>query len=338
MVHQRIPVVVLAGFLGSGKTSLLNHLLRNPRGARIGVVVNDFGSLNIDALNVAGQVDSSVQLGNGCLCCAVDPAGLDAMLTKLTRPESDLDAVVIESSGLADPRGVVRMLLNSADPRASYGGLVEVVDCAEFEATRAQHPELDAHLRFADLVVLNKTDRVAERAGTEALVRELAAGSPVVATSHGRVDPGLLFDPDALRDRRGAPGQLSFDQLLAEAEPEQEHPHTGYDSASFETDRPLHPRELARFLDDRPNGVFRLKGWVHFDVPGHREKYALHAVGNFLRFDEQRWRAGEARGTKLVAIGAGLDEREVHHRLSACIGSPADDNEHAMLQVLRYTR
>lgn len=338
MVQRRIPVVVLAGFLGSGKTSLLNHLLRNPRGARIGVVVNDFGSLNIDALNVAGQVDSSVALGNGCLCCAVDPAGLDGMLAKLTRPESDLDAVVIESSGLADPRGVVRLLLNSADPRASYGGLVEVVDCAEFETTRPQHPELDEHLRFADLVVLNKTDRVADRTGTETLVRELAAGSPVLPTSHGRIDPGLLFDADALRDRRGAPGQLSFDQLLAESGPEHEHAHTGYDSVSFETDRPLHPRELVRFLDDRPHGVFRMKGWVHFDLPGYREKYSLHTVGNFLRFGKQRWQAGETRGTKLVAIGTGLDERTVQQRLSGCVGSPPDGDEHAMLNVLRYLR
>lgn len=338
MVQQRIPVIVLAGYLGSGKTSLLNHLLRNPRGARIGVVVNDFGSLNIDALNVAGQVDSSVAFGNGCLCCAVDPAGLDAMLTKLTCPDSDLDAVVIESSGLADPRGMVRLLLNSADPRTSYGGLVNVVDCAEFEATRAQHPEIDAHLRFADLVVLNKTDRVADRADTETLVRELAAGSPVLPTSHGRIDSGLLVDPDTLRDRRNAPGQLSFDQLLAESEPEHEHPHTGYDSVSFETDQPLHPRELARFLEDRPGGVFRMKGWVHFDLPGHREKYSLHTVGNFLRFGKQRWRAGEARGTKLVAIGAGLDERTVRERLRACIGTPPESDEHAMLEVLRYTR
>lgn len=82
---NRIPVVLVAGFLGAGKTTLLNHLLANREGARVGVVVNDFGSVNVDALAVAGQVDTMVSLGNGCLCCAVDASGLDAMLGRLRR-------------------------------------------------------------------------------------------------------------------------------------------------------------------------------------------------------------------------------------------------------------
>ena len=95
----RIPVIVLAGFLGSGKTTLLNHLLRNRAGNRIGVIVNDFGSIEIDAMTVAGQVGSPVSLGNGCLCCAVDASELDTCLETLTRPAARLDVIVIEASG-----------------------------------------------------------------------------------------------------------------------------------------------------------------------------------------------------------------------------------------------
>lgn len=86
MATQQIPVVVLAGFLGSGKTTLLNHLLGNGDGTRIGAIVNDFGSIEIDAMTVAGQVDSMVSLGNGCLCCAVDTSELDTYLERLARP------------------------------------------------------------------------------------------------------------------------------------------------------------------------------------------------------------------------------------------------------------
>ncbi|TDD33606.1 CobW family GTP-binding protein [Saccharopolyspora elongata] len=341
MVRQPIPVIIVAGFLGAGKTSLLNHLLRNPQGARIGVVVNDFGKINIDALSVAGQVDSTVSLGNGCLCCAVDASGLDDLLARLARPGSDIDVIVIESSGLADPRGMVRLLLNSTNPRLGYGGLVEVVDAAEFDATRRRHPEIDQHLRFADLVLLNKIDRVAEsdQRRLAELVGGLAGGKPVLPTAHGRVDPALLFDREAVRERQDVARQLSFDELLADSSDDcHEHLHTAYQSVEFTADDPVHPRELMRFLDDRPDGVYRMKGQVHFGAPGQGQKFTLHTVGDFLRFQRSRWARGESRCTQLVVIGSGLDQDRVRRDLAACLGEPDAADEHSMLDVLKYTR
>ncbi|MDA3630964.1 GTP-binding protein [Saccharopolyspora oryzae] len=339
MVRQPIPVIIVAGFLGSGKTSLLNHLLRNPQGARIGVVVNDFGKINIDALSVAGQVDSTVSLGNGCLCCAVDASGLDDLLARLARPSSDIDVIVIESSGLADPRGMVRLLLNSTNPRLGYGGLVEVVDAAEFESTRQRHPELDQHLRFADLVLLNKTDRVDDADRLLELVRELSDGKPVLPTTHGRLDPALLFDPESVRQRRETVRQLSFDDLLADSHDDcDEHLHTAYESVEFAADRPVDPRALMRFLDSRPAGIYRMKGQVHFGVPGHEQKFTLHTVGDFLRFHRSRWARDEPRRTQLVVIGSGLDGDRVREDLHACLGGPDESDEHSMLDVLKFTR
>ena len=123
-----IPVIVVAGFLGAGKTTLLNHLLRARHGRRVGVVVNDFGSVGIDAMTVAAQVDAMVSLGNGCLCCAVDTASFDEMLGRLAAPRHRLDAVVVEASGLAEPRELVRQVLSTSAPGVTYGGLVLVVD------------------------------------------------------------------------------------------------------------------------------------------------------------------------------------------------------------------
>ncbi|MER7081318.1 GTPase, G3E family [Saccharopolyspora kobensis] len=341
MVRQPIPVIIVAGFLGSGKTSLLNHLLRNPQGARIGVVVNDFGQINIDALSVAGQVDSSVSLSNGCLCCAVDPSGLDDLLAKLARPSSDIDLIVIESSGLADPRTMVRLLLGSTNPRLGYGGLVEVVDAAEFDRTRQRHPELDQHLRFADLVLLNKTDRVSEgdRDRLLELVRELADGRPVLPTAHGRIDPALLFDRESVRQRRETARQLTFDDLVTDDHDDcHEHLHAAYQSVEFTADEPVHPRALMRFLDTRPAGVYRMKGQVHFGVPGHEQKFTLHTVGDFLRFQRTRWARAEPRRTQLVVIGSGLDGDRIRADLHACLGRPEEDDEHSMLDVLKFIR
>ena len=97
-----IPVIALTGYLGAGKTSLLNHVLRAP-GARIGVVINDFGELNVDAALVTGQIDEPASITGGCICCLPDEGGLDDALERLTDPRLGLDAIIVEASGLADP-------------------------------------------------------------------------------------------------------------------------------------------------------------------------------------------------------------------------------------------
>jgi len=118
----QIPVVVLAGFLGSGKTTLLNHLLHRSGGSRIGAIVNDFGAIEIDAMAVAGVLgDSTVSLGNGCLCCAVDASELDEYLGRLAQPSTRIDVIVIEGSGLPSPRNAPSGAVNVA-PGAQLSG------------------------------------------------------------------------------------------------------------------------------------------------------------------------------------------------------------------------
>ena len=314
---KRIPVVVVAGFLGSGKTTLLNHLLGGSRGTRVGVVVNDFGAIGIDAMSVAGQVDSTVSLSNGCLCCAVDVSELDGMLAKL---DSLVDVIVIEASGLAEPQAMARMVLASENPRLTYGGLVLLVDAAEFP------DDLARHVRVADLVVLNKVDRVTDPSALAAEIDRLKPGVPVVRSSFGRVDPALLFDPRP-RERFG---QLSFEDLLDE-----EHDHVRYDSVEF-TGGAMNPLRLMAFLDARPKGLYRIKGFVRFDVPGHRQRFGLHTVGAFLRFERSAWPG--PRRTELVLIGTGLDVAGIRADLAACEEpDPTAVDPQSMLEVLRYT-
>ncbi|WP_406188766.1 GTP-binding protein [Streptomyces anulatus] len=354
----QIPVVVLAGFLGSGKTTLLNHLLRNRAGTRIGVIVNDFGAIEIDAMTVSGQVGSTVSLGNGCLCCAVDASELDTFLETLTRPSARLDVIVIEASGLAEPQELVRMLLASDNPHILYGGLVEVVDAAEFGRTRQRHPEIDRHLAVADLVVLNKADRVgeAERERLRAAVAELSGPAAVISAVHGRIDPELLFDFDpALRpDHEDKVRQLTFEDLLREEAPDgheghDDHLHASYESVDFTSDIPMDPRRFMEFLDSRPDGLYRIKGFADFGAGDRDNTYALHAVGRFLRFVPRPWARGEQRLTQLVMIGAGIDAAALSAGLAACRADGAEradepgradaaDVERAMWGVLRYVQ
>ena len=325
-----VPVVIVAGFLGSGKTTLLNHLLRNNRGARIGVVVNDFGSINIDAMLVAGQVDSTISLGNGCMCCAVDVTELDALFERLAHPGAGIDVIVIEASGLAEPKSLVRLVVGSENRNVRYGGLLEVVDAREFDATLRCHPELSTHLRLADLVVLNKTDLVDEStlARLRAEIGELVGPVPIIAVTAGRIDPELLFDiPE-----REPEAQLSFDELLRE-EDDHTHLHAGYESVSFTSESPLGPRALVTALTALPTGLFRVKGFVGFGVAGPVRRFGVHLVGGYLEFVPQRGGAGT---TQLVLIGSGLDVDAIQARMNACVhaGPPLDPD--ALLPVWRY--
>lgn len=342
MAKKRIPVVLVGGFLGAGKTTMLNHLLRNNRGIRIGVIVNDFGAVNIDSMMVAGQVDSMMSLSNGCLCCAVDVSDMDEMIDRLAG--SDIDVIVVEASGLAEPRNMVRLILGTKNPNVTFGGLVMLVDGTQFGESAERHPELAQHVGIADLVVVNKTDGLDE-AGLEILGKTLRSfndRAPVVYTEHGRIDPALLFDHD--ENRGPAAGeQLTLDQLMLDQDHDHscdghDHLHSSYRAVDFDSARPIHPRRLVAFLEDRPAGLYRVKGYVHFDVPGQTRKFEVQTVGPHIRFTTSRWDTGHDRVTQLVLIGVDVNTDEVLARLEDCVVVDGEEpGSDTMLGVHRYT-
>ncbi|MGZ8176572.1 CobW family GTP-binding protein [Williamsia sp. SKLECPSW1] len=336
-----VPVVVLSGFLGAGKTTMVNHLLRSGSRARIGVVVNDFGAVSVDALLVAGSVDGAVRLGNGCICCTADADTLGEVLAGLVSPSSALDAIVVETSGLAEPVAVVRMITASADPRIAYGGLVYVVDAENIDAIRPDHPEIDRHVAVADLVAISKVDRVddARREAVVAHVRSLNPTAAVTQVVDGRVDPALLLDiPDERVD--SGPRQLELADLLVADDGchdhDHRHAHDRYESLALVDARPLHPRRLAALLERPPSGAYRIKGVVRLGGPGHRAPIVVHAVGGFVDATPHRGAAGAG---ELVVIGAGMDVDAVRSVLDDL---PVRDDEtvdaRAAIAVTRHLR
>jgi G3E family GTPase len=269
---------------------------------------------------VAGQADAVTSLANGCLCCTTDADGLSALLAELTAPAVGLDLVVVEASGLAEPRELVR-LLASSDPHATYGGLVVVLDAAD--------PDLE-QARLADLAVVNGLDRVAVRAADDAVaaVRAVAPGA-VVGTRHGALDPALLVDP-VVRPR---PAQLGLDELLRDVDGA--HPHDAAQSVSFVSDRPLDPGRFAAFLEAGPGGVVRAKGVVRL-VSGP-EVWEVQTVGTAIRVRAAPAGASTS-GARLVLIGSGLDESSLVSELEACVGlvDEPGPSEHAALALTRY--
>lgn len=173
----------------------------------------------------------------------------------------------------------------------------------------------------------------------------------VICATYGRVDPELLFDPALRPDGEEKARQLTFEDLLREERDEGDdgharHLHAAYDSVSFSADVPMNPRRLMEFLDSRPQGLYRIKGFVDFGVGDRANKYALHAVGRFLRFDPQPWKRDEPRRTQLVLIGSGLAPEALGKELADCRESaaPGPDapqdaaHERSMWGVLRYVQ
>ncbi|AUN41493.1 CobW family GTP-binding protein [Tsukamurella tyrosinosolvens] len=349
MSSRAVPVVVVAGYLGAGKSTLLNHLLSGAGDARIGVVVNDFGAVNIDAMLVSGASGSgavrTVSLSNGCVCCTVDDDELEDVLGALAA--RDLDLVVVEASGLAEPAAMVRRVVLARDLRIDYGGLVYVADAAHLAGTMERHPSLRHHLALADLVVLNKIDLAGDPGAARALVREHAPSAPVVGTVDAVVPVELLIDAEVLArraaQRRDSPRQLTLDEALREHDHDHAHGHaTGeahghlhdeYVAVTVETGR-LDARATADLLADPPRGVFRTKGFV---TAADGTRLEVHAVGRHVRTAPERGGRGGAASV-LVFLGIGLDEEAVNTRVQACLAAPdAPADPQAVLSLLRYS-
>ncbi|WP_327017544.1 CobW family GTP-binding protein [Cryobacterium sp. MP_3.1] len=327
-------MIALTGHLGAGKTTVLNALLRAPH-ARLGVVINDFGTINVDAGLVIGQIDEAEAISGGCLCCLPDAGGLDAALEKLTQPRLRLDAVIVEASGIADPSALAQLIRFSGVDRVRPGGLIEVIDAVEHFTTIDIGVLPPARYAAATLIVINKTDRIpsARRAAViekiTRRVRERNSQAHIIVTTHGRIDPALVFDAA----RHPAPdGELPFASLIDE----NHEPHAHADAVTVTAAGPVDPGRLVDLLEHPPDGVYRIKGTVTIGAGVHQHRYAVNVVGHHIHI------AAHPAGTGtdcLVAIGMNLREQPVHDRLQNAL-HPATEHltGNGLRRLTRYRR
>jgi G3E family GTPase len=334
---RAIPVIALTGYLGAGKTSLLNHVLRAP-GARIGVVINDFGDINVDAALVTGQVDEPVSIAGGCVCCLDDENGLDEALEKLTDPRLALDAIVVEASGLADPVAVARLIRFSGVERVRPGGVVDVIDAAtHFDVVDRGGVPL-ARYGAASLIVVNKLDqipedrRAAELARIDARIRERNPQAHVVGAIGARIDPALLYD---VSDSDDGTGQLSIRELLIDAHADH-HDHVHAASVTATSDGCVDPGVLLDLLEEPPAGVYRLKGTVAVRSRERIRRYVVNVVGSSVHVATA---PPNTHTNCLVAIGTHFGVDDVRVRVDAAL-RPQDGTVSAvsMRRLQRYRR
>jgi G3E family GTPase len=261
--RRRTPFTVIGGFLGAGKTSLVNHLLRESSaslaGRRIAVLVNDFGAVNIDAALIASKSADTIALGNGCVCCQIGDDLTMALVRVLEAPEP-FDAIVVEASGVSDPWRIAQIA--RADPTLVLEGIFVVVDASAIVAQSADPLLADTiarQLRAADLVLLNKVDLVdpAALAAAQACVTASAGRIAIFETTGARIALALLVG-GGLEGETVRHGARSLREAAAAH-------GLDFESWSHEPRATLSVARLRAWLKSMPEGVLRLKGLVMTD-------------------------------------------------------------------------
>ncbi|HEX9792407.1 MAG TPA: GTP-binding protein [Planctomycetota bacterium] len=313
----RCPVTILTGWLGSGKTTLLNRLLAEPGGRRFAVLVNEFGDLGVDQRLVTHATEDLIELANGCVCCTVR-GDLVAALRRLHRRRSGgllrrprpFDAVLLETTGIAEPAPLLRTFLVEAGISALYrvAAVIALVDARHAELALAERAAAE-QIAVADLVVLNKTDLAgaAALADLETRLRALNPAAPV---------------------RRAVQAALPVEDVLAERPPRAPdslpehagHEHGGIAAVALREAAPLEEMKVELWLRSclRLQGaeLIRYKGFLN--LRGRAERVVLQGVYELFQADAGAPWGSDPRATELVFIGRGLDAALLRRGLDAC--------------------
>ena len=343
---HKIPVTVITGFLGAGKTTLVRHLLQNNQGRRIAVLVNEFGEVGIDGEllrdcqicdDESEPANNIVELTNGCLCCTVQEEFYPTMQELLKRRD-DIDCLLIETSGLALPKPLVQAFRwHEIRNGATVDGVVTVVDCQALaagtlvgdldalEAQRQEDPNLEHEtpieelfedqLACADMVLLTKTDLISEGELAKVktwLQQELKPGVKVVSSYQGEINPDVLLGFNAAVED-------NLESRHSHHDHEEEHDHDDdINSVQLTIDQSFEPKVLIERLQKlvQEQEIYRVKGFVN--VPSKPMRLVLQGVGNrFDSFYDRKWTQDELRQTRLVLIGRELDQGKVEKELIA---------------------
>jgi G3E family GTPase len=309
----RLPVTIVTGFLGSGKTTLVNHILANRQGLRTAVLVNEIGDIAIDGELIVGAGGDMLELANGCICCSLNDDLVDATLRVLRRAPR-LDHLIVETTGVADPLPVALTFLRSELRSAlRLDAIVALADAENFPSDGFTVRAALGQLAHADVILLNKCDLAdADRVSSvESRIRALRPAARLLRTTHSAIPLPLISGivRDRAEDCAASPSRQAHDHLTAD----------GYAAMSFENEQPFDADRFQAFLEALPDTVFRGKGILWLD--GDDRRWIFHLVGTRFTLDETRWQG--TRKNRLVLIGRSLDVAMLRTELARCIAPEA---------------
>ena len=340
----KTPVTVLTGYLGAGKTTLLNRILSEDHGKKYAVIVNEFGEVGIDNDLIVGADEEVFEMNNGCVCCTVR-GDLIRVVQGLMKRKGGFDAIIVETTGLADPGPVAQTFFVDEDVRAKtqLDSVTTVVDAKHLMLRLADSKEAAEQIAFADQIILNKTDLVTEDelVEVERAIRRLNPLAPIhraqrsnvpldMVLGRGSFDLGRITDlePDFLNPAHGEAGHVHTEDCDHDHDNHHHHDHDGHDHGhhghdidasgirgiSLTSEKPINGQRITQWLNDvlqtQGPDILRAKGII--DVAGEERRLVFQAVHMILEGDFQGpWRDGDKRYSRLVFIGRNLDETKL---------------------------
>jgi G3E family GTPase len=328
---QAIPVTILTGFLGAGKTTLLNRILHAEHGLRVAVLVNDFGSINIDSQLVVGLEGETISLANGCICCTIRGDLLATVGQILQRPEKP-EYIIIEASGVSDPWAVAEtFMLPNLRERIALDGVITLVDAEQVRSQQHYDDLIVDQISAADIVVLSKVDLVdtAQLASVEAWVRQIVPPARILHAVNGNVPFELLLGVG--RYKLDAPARAHShahdpDHVHDEhCDHDHEHDHSAaFSTWAYVRDQPLALKALRKTVLELPATIFRAKGLVYLaEAPQRRAIFQTVGTRITLVLGEP-W-GDMVPQTQLVFISTpgGIDAARLEAQFDSCLADAA---------------
>jgi G3E family GTPase len=362
--EQRIPITLLTGFLGSGKTTLVNHILSSPDSGKIAVIVNEFGAIGIDGDLITKTSEDMLELSNGCICCSSKDDLMEALYklymrkAGLIEPKVEFDRILIETTGLADPTPLAQAFYTDMSLSLTYrlDAIITMVDIKHVESQLADSPEARRQLAMADKIIFNKRDIVTatEYERAVAVVNAFNPLSPKETASFGEIDIGNLinlnlFDPNTresdIAEWIGLSSQVPTPHahthvdgidcaVCNHAHPSDHEKHLdGILAISMREKKPLDYQKVMQFLSQliavHGSDLYRVKGLMQFT--GVAKPVILQGVQTVFSpmAYAENW-PGEQAETRLVVIGKHLDRRKVQDDFSRCIASGVESLDRSL--------
>ena len=306
-MSDKIPVTVITGYLGAGKTTLLNRILSEKHGKNYAVIVNEFGEIGIDGALVVGADEDIFEMSNGCICCSVR-GDLIETIDNLLKSGREIDNIIIETTGLADPAPVAQTFLQEEFVRSKtqLDAILTVVDAKHISVELEASRQAKEQIAFADILLLNKIDLVEDVNALEAMLRSINPLAKIYHTKQSDIDLNLILSQNA----------FALDRTLVK-DPDflSHHHHHHHDddvqSFSLESEIPLNREKFSSWmqwvLEHFGMDMLRTKGIISFK--GDDERFVVQGVHQLLEGVAQRpWGMDETRSSQLVFIGRNLPE------------------------------